>query len=408
MKRLFTLLAPLSMTVVMFSQSPEKMSYQAVVRNAEGALIINSDVGIRIQILQNSEFGAAIYVETHSAITNDNGLITIEIGEGTGITGSFASIDWSAGPYFLQTEIDPTGGTDYSISGVSKILSVPYALHAKTAESILGTITETDPLFTGSQAANITALDITNLGNLSGTNTGDQDLSGFATTGYVDDLIVRIEELELVANGFTDPRDGNHYNAVKIGNQMWMTKNLKYLPAIVGPDTGSLTAPYYYVYGYDGTNVNDAKATANYGTYGVLYNWTAAMNSAGSSTSNPSEVQGICPTGWHLPSDAEWTELIDNLGGKSIAGDKLKEIGTSHWSSPNTGATNETRFTALPGGMRYLDGAFLAIGTHGNYWSAAESGSNFAWYWGMVYNFSGVYRDGIVKELGFSVRCVKD
>jgi len=101
MKRFFTLLAPLSMAAVMFSQSPEKLSYQAVIRNEEGELINNSEVGIRIQILQDSEFGAAVYVETHTFTTNENGLATIEIGGGTSVTGTFAGIDWSAGPNFL-------------------------------------------------------------------------------------------------------------------------------------------------------------------------------------------------------------------------------------------------------------------------------------------------------------------
>lgn len=146
--------------------------------------------------------------------------------------------------------------------------------------------------------------------------------------------------------------DGDNYAVVTIGEQTWMAENLRYLPSVVGPDTGSedVAGSYYYVYGYNGTDISEAKATENYDTYGVLYNWSAAMNGEESSEDNPSGVQGICPAGWHLPSKAEWTELTDYLGGGSVAGGKLKEIGTTHWSSPNTGATNETGFTALPGG----------------------------------------------------------
>jgi uncharacterized protein (TIGR02145 family) len=88
-----------------------------------------------------------------------------------------------------------------------------------------------------------------------------------------------------------------------------MAENLKYLPSVVGPGTGSNSEAYCYVYGYDGTSISAAKATENYATYGVLYNWTAAMNGAESSDANPSGVQGICPDGWHLPSDAEWKQL---------------------------------------------------------------------------------------------------
>jgi len=207
---------------------------------------------------------------------------------------------------------------------------------------------------------------------------------------------------------FTDPRDGKVYITVIIGDQEWMAENLKYLPSVVGPGTGSKTTPHYYVYGYNGTNVTDAKATANYNTYGVLYNWPAAMNGAASSTTNPSGVQGVCPDGWHLPSDAEWTELTDYLGGTSDAGRKLKETGTTHWNSPNTGATNETGFTALPGGYRHGNGAFDLVGYVGYWWSATEYGADYAWYRLMRYSYSSVYRNDTDKELGFSVRCLRD
>src|SRR5574344_2998326 len=173
---------------------------------------------------------------------------------------------------------------------------------------------------------------------------------------------------ETTSETFIDDRDNKVYKWVKIGDQVWMAENLAYLPRVNRVADGSEDAAgsYYYVYGYNGTNVADAKATANYKTYGVLYNWTAAMNGEASSTTNPSGIQGVCPAGWHLPSDAEWTELTDYLGGASVAGGKLKETGTTHWDSPNTGATNETGFTALPGGYRTNLGFFNNIGYHGN------------------------------------------
>jgi uncharacterized protein (TIGR02145 family) len=209
---------------------------------------------------------------------------------------------------------------------------------------------------------------------------------------------------------FTDTRDGNVYKIVKIDNQIWMAENLKYLPKVVGPSTGSDNTPYFYVYGYDGNNVNEAKATNNYITYGVLYNWKSAMNGAASSTGNPSGLQGVCPIGWHLPSYAEWTQLTDYLEGDSfVAGGKLKETDTMHWSSPNTGATNETGFTALPGGNRGNDRAFHNVGDNGRWWSATENGTAYAWCQDMVYYSGDVYPfKNNPKELGFSVRCVKD
>src|SRR5574344_1416783 len=199
----------------------------------------------------------------------------------------------------------------------------------------------------------------------------------------VDSVIFYKPTIEETTSGtFTDSRDGNEYNWAQIGNQVWMAENLAYLPSVnmVADGSEDAAGSYYYVYGYDGTNVADAKATDNYATYGVLYNWTAAMDGEASSTTNPSGIQGVCPTGWHLPSDAEWTVLTDYLGGESVAGGKLNETGTTHWNSPNTGATNETGFTALPGGYRRSNGSFLNIGYLGHWWSATEFNTSNAWY----------------------------
>lgn len=207
-------------------------------------------------------------------------------------------------------------------------------------------------------------------------------------------------------NIFKDSRDGKVYKTVTIGTQVWMAENLAYLPFVVGPETMSDTDPCYYVYGYYGTDVATAKTRSNYLTYGVLYNWPGAMQGEPSSDANPSRVQGICPTGWHLPSDAEWTQLINYLGDANVVGSKLKA--TTHWESPNEGATNETGFTALPGGYRNYSGAFNYIGYYGDWWSSTEYSTNTAWYRGLYYNYSGVTRGSNYKSSGFSVRCVRD
>ena len=148
MKKLFTIIAAVLLTASLFAQSPEKMSYQAVVRNSSQELVVNQSIGMQISILQNSENGSAAYVERHFPATNANGLVTLEIGTGTIVSGNFTTIDWANGPYFIKIETDLNGGANYSISGTSQLLSVPYALHAKTAETVTGGITETDPVFT--------------------------------------------------------------------------------------------------------------------------------------------------------------------------------------------------------------------------------------------------------------------
>ncbi|MFZ4521599.1 MAG: glycine-rich domain-containing protein [Bacteroidales bacterium] len=132
MKKLSVLLATLIFSVTIFAQSPQKLSYQAVVRNSLGKLVQSTNIGIKISILQGSASGTVVYTETHQATTNVNGLVSVEVGGGTS-TGNFSDINWASGPYFLKSETDPAGGSSYGISGVSQLLSVPYALHAETA-----------------------------------------------------------------------------------------------------------------------------------------------------------------------------------------------------------------------------------------------------------------------------------
>lgn len=206
---------------------------------------------------------------------------------------------------------------------------------------------------------------------------------------------------------FTDSRDSSVYKTISIGNQIWMAENLRYLPSVVGPGTSSATLPYYYVYGYNGTDVAVAKGTINYTTFGALYNWPAAMNGLSGSNANPSGVQGICPEGWHLPSDAEWSVLTEFLGGENVAGGKMKENSGLYWANPNVGATNESGFTALPGGYLYFDNHFHHIGYYGTWWSTTPGYSNiFDRY--VKNDNASVYRSESGPENGWSIRCVKD
>lgn len=140
MRKLYTIITIILVATGVWAQSPEKMSYQTVIRNASDNLVMSQMVGMQISILQGSESGTPVYVETQTPTTNTNGLVTLEIG--TGVTSDvFSTINWANSTYFIKTETDPAGGTSYTITGTSQLLSVPYALHAKTAENISGTIT---------------------------------------------------------------------------------------------------------------------------------------------------------------------------------------------------------------------------------------------------------------------------
>jgi uncharacterized protein (TIGR02145 family) len=380
--------------VISSAKSSPKMSYQAVIRNSSDALVTNTQVGIQISILQGSASGSAVYVETQTPTTNANGLISIEIGgdDATVVTGSFATIDWANGPYFIKTETDPAGGTSYTITGTSQLLSVPYALHAKTAETVSNEIQNLSQVLT--QGNDGGTFQIKNIAD-------PTDAQDAATKDYVDELEAKVAAMEdmLIDGGLymiTDI-DSNTYKVVKIGTQVWMAENLKTtryndgsaIPLVTdNTEWSNLTTPGYSWYN------NDSATYAR--TYGALYNWYTV------------ETGNLCPTGWHVPSDAEWTTLTDYLGGEAIAGGKLKETGTAHWDSPNTGATDETGFTAFPGGNRTKNGPFSNLGAYNFLWSATTSNTSSAWIRSLFHLSEDMARYGGVKISGLSVRCIKN
>jgi len=210
------------------------------------------------------------------------------------------------------------------------------------------------------------------------------------------------------ANTITDI-DENIYKTVKIGNQWWMAENLKVtryrngdaIPNVTkGSDWLSLSTGAYCNYDNDG---------ANAAIYGGLYNWYAVSDS-----------RNIAPEGWHVPTDDEWKELemylgmsqseADQIGWRGTdEGDKLKETGNTHWYIPNIGATNESGYTGLPGGYRYIGGNFYGLGYYAYFWSSTGGSlSNDAWFRLLNYYYSGVFRNGNDKRYGFSIRCVRD
>jgi uncharacterized protein (TIGR02145 family) len=212
-----------------------------------------------------------------------------------------------------------------------------------------------------------------------------------------------------VTGKFIDSRDQKEYKWVIIGTQTWMSENLAYLPRVSQSLYGSDTLPFYYVFRYEGSETTAAKEWEFYADYGVFYNWPAAMNGADSSNLVPSGVQGICPDGWHLPSDGEWDILVNHLEGEYKAGKYLKS--RSGWNSfkGNTGnGDNSSGFNALAAGSRHNGGGFYNLGFNAIFWSSTGYGENSAWYRHLAYFHNGVYRYFSNPTYGFSVRCVKD
>ena len=196
--------------------------------------------------------------------------------------------------------------------------------------------------------------------------------------------------------------DGNEYSTVEIGSQCWMVENLKVeryrdgsnIPTGLSDDAwDATTSGAFAVYG---------NLASNKATYGLLYNWFAVA-----------DARGLCPAGWHVATDGEWTELTDHLGGTSFAGGAMKTTGTictgtGLWLAPNTAATNSSGFSALPGGSRISPSGFLFQWGRGNWWSSSLLNARFAWNRTLDYESGGVSRDVGVLEAGLSVRCIRD
>jgi uncharacterized protein (TIGR02145 family) len=193
--------------------------------------------------------------------------------------------------------------------------------------------------------------------------------------------------------------DGNVYPIITIGKQGWMKEDLKTTRYSNGDSINTTTPATLDItneptpklqWAYDGNK-------SNVEIYGRLYTWYAATDD-----------RNICPTGWHVPTYADWSTLTTYLVGEYVAGGKLKEKGTTHWKSPNTGATNESGFTALPGGYRYGNGTFYDIGGTGNWWSSTEVSTINAWCYTMYNNLRNVNKHYGKKTNDLSVRCVRD
>ncbi|MFH2142317.1 MAG: hypothetical protein ABIJ97_07850 [Bacteroidota bacterium] len=352
-KKVFTFFVAVLLSASVFAQSPEKMSYQAVIRDVSNQLVPNSSIGMQITILQDTQ---PVFVETHSANTNDNGLVSIEIGDGTFVSGiAFDAIDWTAGPYFIQVETDPTGGTTYTITGTSQILSVPYALHAKTAENVLSS--ETDPVYSGSDAVSITSTDIANLANLSGVNSGDQDLSGYVE---IADLVTAVPANETDPVFVLHPSNGITLTNISEWNSAYSWgdhSTIGYLTSFTETDPVFLLHP---ANGITSLNISNWNTAFGWGDHFGLYRPITYIPDWAEITSTPTTISGY-----------GITDAVTTSGNQTILGNKTFE-GTISASDQNiinvadpinpTDAANKTYVDASKpagvslGDMQYWDG----------------------------------------------------
>ncbi len=425
MKQLLTLILVV-LTTSVFAQAPESIPYQAVVRNTDGSVMANAAITMTFKIHDASTTGNVVYEENHSTTTNAQGLVSLNVGNGSVVSGTFSGINWGAGNKFLHVLMN--AGNGVVDLGTQQMMSVPYALHSKEASNgIAGFSNSGDTLFLAdgsyliipglSSANNGTSGDITGCTdntacnyNSSATQSDNSCLYPNATcddgnASTTNDIINSSCQCQGTSNansqivwggGATDV-DGNVYLSVIINGQEWMQKNLAVTKYRNGDPIPTGLSNTVWQSTTQGTYDNYNNDVANSSIYGKLYNIYAVSDS-----------RGLCPTGWHVPTDVEWTVLINfidpsqnpqaNGQQSGTAGGILKSI--NGWISPGV-ATDNYGFSALPGGFRnQIPGTYFGLGTEGYWWASASTCRKMINVWPVVQR---AYTTG-----GYSVRCIKD
>ena len=372
-----------------------------------------------------------------STMPNPTIALTTKTTNGTG-TGMFTSVLSGLNPsttYYVKAYATNSTGTSYGnelsfSTTLTNVLTLtttsPSSIATTTAACGGNVITDGGTLVTArgvvwSTMPNPTIALATKTTNGTGTGVFTSVLSGLnpSTTYYVKAYATNstgtsygnelsFATLQNSSSTVTDI-DGNTYPLVTICTQVWTTKNLAVtaysdgtvIPQVTDPTAwANLTTGAWCYYNSDATNN---------ATYGKLYNWYAAVGIYdAASLGNPTLRKKLAPTGWHVPTDAEWTTLMTCLGGYAVAGGKMKETGTAHWLSPNTDATNSSGFTGLPGGYSYSDGTFNLIGGGGFWWNSSENDTAYASFRALNNNIGFASWGNFSKNYGVSVRCLRN
>jgi uncharacterized protein (TIGR02145 family) len=373
--------------IALFAQAPEVIPYQAVARDAAGQALNNATINARFTIHNGASTGAAVWQEEQTVTTSALGLFTVQIGRNVALS----SVNWGEGAKFMQVEIDL--GQGYVDMGTQQMLSVPYALYAGSVS--LNVSATGDTLFVGNGEFVI----IPGISEANPIYNG----GGNTTTGTTLHTcgVANVHNPDLTYGSMTD-QEGNVYKSIVIGTQEWMAENLNTsiyrngdaIPTNLSDSEWAATTSGAWSY-YN----NDESFAC---PYGKLYNWFACT-----------DARVLCPVGWHVPTDAEWTVLTDFLGGLGVAGGKMKSTGTIEaesglWYSPNLESINSSGFSIIPGGSRDYVGDSNYVGISGLWWSATEAVAGYAWYRNLYYSDGSVGQFNSYEQSGFSVRCLRD
>jgi uncharacterized protein (TIGR02145 family) len=367
-------------SVMLSAQAPALIPYQAVARDAAGQPLASTTIIARFTIHNETANGTVVWQELQTVSTNSLGLFASQLGNSVPLS----NVNWSSGAKYMQVELD-TGSGFFEI-GTQQMLSVPYALHAGSVQ--VNVSPTGDTLFVGEGNFVI----IPGLSEANGFTTG----TALHSCGAAD-----MHNPDLIYGSMTD-QEGNVYKTIVIGTQEWMAENLStsvYRNGDViatGLSTSQWTNTVQGAWAYF---QNDASKNC---PFGKLYNWYACV-----------DARELCPPGWHVPTDADWTVLSDYLGGEAIAGGKMKTLGMSDsatglWSAPNSGATNSSGFSGIPGGYRMLQGPYSNLEFIGYYWSSSDFVTLSAYYRYIIYDDVDLTRATGGKGNGFSVRCLRD
>jgi uncharacterized protein (TIGR02145 family) len=286
------------------------------------------------------------------------------------------------------TQTTATGGGNVTSEG-SGLVSARGVCWSKSANPTISDAHTTDGSGTGSFTSSLSGLTVNTLYYVRAYATNS------AGTAYGNE----ISFTPVMETGTVTDVDGNVYKTVKIGTQWWMAENLKTTRYNDGTSVPLVEDYQSWVDLFNSSGPGFCwfnNAVSYKDTYGALYNWHAVNTGK------------LAPAGWHVPTDAEWTILTTFLGGKDIAGGKMKEVGLTHWSDPNTGATNASGFTALGGGWRHSNATYQEFGIGTYFWTSSAANTGDAWNFYLRFENAGIIRADWFKEYGFSVRCVKN
>jgi uncharacterized protein (TIGR02145 family) len=377
----------LLVSAMLFAQAPALIPYQAIARNAAGEPLASSTLNARFTIHDGTAAGTSVWQELQTVSTSALGLFTAQLGSSVALS----NVNWANGAKFMQVEIDL--GNGFSDMGTQQMLSVPYALHAGSVS--LDVSATGDTLFVGDGSFVVVPGISEANDNGGGTTTG----TTLHTCGTAN-----VHNPDLTYGTMTD-QQGNVYKTIVIGTQEWMAENLNTSIYRNGDEIPTGLSNFEW----ENTLNTQQGAWAHHNDdasyacpYGKLYNWYACV-----------DARQLCPVGWHVPTDAEWTVLTLYLGGDIVAGGKMKTTGTIEfatglWYLPNCEANNSSGFSGAPGGFRNYDGVFSDFGGSGFWWSSSDYDTFDVWIRFLGYGMVDAGRTTSRQDHGFSVRCLRN